>query len=681
MPMIHWLLFPSLLVLALLQPSVRAADLIELAAGEARGQGWAASDLNVTTRLNPDNSLALDLRSSLLKLASSEHELEDVRWQCQQLLQVDKAYACEQSQLVIGRSPLGSARFILDWRFSDMDNWRISLHRAGTDAGSLQGELSMHQGRWQGVVSGQQMQLDKLLQLLPITTRAGWSLSGEASFKVDFSGVQAELQKLSLELKGRKVAYADAEGLQAGENVGLGLDLSAESLNGRWSGVLGLSVDQGQLYSDPVYLKVGEKALGLHGRFEGHLQQGWVQLHGAMFKLPGVANAGIEARMQQGRWSDLELEFEAPDLSGLYRVLAQPFLIGTALDDLSLRGSGKGQLQLNNDELTALDLSLQQVDVEDKRGRFGIRQLDTELHWLNQGKALPSSLSAAGGHLFRMDLGQVQANIRVNDGQLLVEDKVSMPLLGGELSLNNLVLEGLSAPPLNWQLAMTAKKIQLDALSKALDWPPLSGRLDGHIPSVRYGDGKVLLDGELVVDVFGGRVIVDGLQIAGPMGVAPVLETRLRLQDLDLAQLTGAFSFGRIDGLLAGEIDELQLVGWQLNRFRAGIRTPEHDKSKRRISQRAIDNLTSLGTGMSAGLSGTALRMFKDFAYDKIALEVDLTGDMASLDGIPYKDGGYYIVKGAGLPRIDVIGRTREIAWKDLVSRIQNARFSDMVIE
>ena len=106
-----------------------------------------------------------------------------------------------------------------------------------------------------------------------------------------------------------------------------------------------------------------------------------------------------------------------------------------------------------------------------------------------------------------------------------------------------------------------------------------------------------------------------------------------------------------------------------------------HDTSKRRISQRAVNNLTSLGTGVSAGLSGTALRMFKDFAYDRIALEVDLTGNMASLDGIPYKDGGYYIVKGAGLPRIDVIGRTRKIAWKELVSRIQDARFGDMVIE
>ena len=316
----------------------------------------------------------------------SEHRFEDIHLQCPQLEQADTEYACKQSQLVIGQSTLGAARFILDWQFSDMDNWRISLHQAGTDAGSLQGDLSMNQGRWQGKFSGQQLQLDKLLRLSPKTMRADWSLSGNASFKIDFSGFRAELQKLSLELKGRHIAYADAEGLQAGENVALGLDLSAESSNGQWAGVLDLSVGQGQLYSNPIYLEVGEQALSFHTRFKGHLQDDWLQLDEAMLKLPGVVNAGIEARMEQQRWSDMEVRFEAPDLSGLYRVLAQPFLIGSALDELSVQGSGEGELKLRHDELIALDMNLHQVDVEDKQGRFGIRQLTSRIALAEPGR-------------------------------------------------------------------------------------------------------------------------------------------------------------------------------------------------------------------------------------------------------------------------------------------------------
>jgi len=539
----------------------------------------------------------------------------------------------------------------------------------------------MEQGKWQAQISGQRIQLNKLAQLLPESMTSGWSLSGSGSFKADISGYQAALHKLSLELKGRQIAYSDAEGLQAGENVALELNLSAALLSDQWIGMLDLSVEQGQLYSDPVYLEVDEQAVDFHARFRVQSDQALLQLDDARLKLPGVVNANVKAYLEQQQWRSLVIQLEAPDLSGFYTVLAQPFLIGSSMDELSVQGSGEGVIELHNDELIALDVNLHRLDVEDEQARFGIRQLNTTMHWLTRGKAAPSTLSMAGGHLFNIDFGRTRANMHVVDGQLLVKQKVSMPLLGGEISLNNLVLDGLSKAPIKWQLAMSAKQIQLDELSKELDWPLLSGQLDGQIPSVQYADGNVVLDGELTVDVFGGRIIVDGLRVIDPMDVAPVLETRLRLQDLDLAQLTNTFSFGRIEGLLAGEIDALQLVGWQLNRFKAGIRTPENDKSRRRISQRAIDNLTSLGTGVSAGLSGTALRMFKDFAYDKIALEVDLAGNMARLDGIPYKDDGYYIVKGAGLPRIDVIGRTHKIAWKDLLSRIQDARFDDMVIE
>jgi len=125
---------------------------------------------------------------------------------------------------------------------------------------------------------------------------------------------------------------------------------------------------------------------------------------------------------------------ETPDLAEFYKVLAQPYLIGSALDELSVKGSGEGYLKLHDDELVALDVQLHQVDMEDGENRFGIQQLNTELHWLSQGQAALSALSVAGGHLFRMDFGRVQANMRVTDGQLLVEEKVSMPLLGGELS-------------------------------------------------------------------------------------------------------------------------------------------------------------------------------------------------------------------------------------------------------
>jgi hypothetical protein len=75
-----------------------------------------------------------------------------------------------------------------------------------------------------------------------------------------------------------------------------------------------------------------------------------------------------------------------------------------------------------------------------------------------------------------------------------------------------------------------------------------------------------------------------------------------------------------------------------------------------------------------AGLSAGVLSIFESFSYRRIELEIELDGNRAELGGLAREEGGYYLVQGAGLPRIDVIGRNRSVAWKDLLERLQQIR-------
>ena len=53
---------------------------------------------------------------------------------------------------------------------------------------------------------------------------------------------------------------------------------------------------------------------------------------------------------------------------------------------------------------------------------------------------------------------------------------------------------------------------------------------------------------------------------------------------------------------------------------------------------------------------------------------------MLTLDGIaPAEDGsgGYYLVKGSGLPHLDIIGHTRTIDWQELLNRLKSASNSE----
>jgi hypothetical protein len=105
--------------------------------------------------------------------------------------------------------------------------------------------------------------------------------------------------------------------------------------------------------------------------------------------------------------------------------------------------------------------------------------------------------------------------------------------------------------------------------------------------------------------------------------------------------------------------------------FDADFRTPSGDRSRHRISQRAVDNLTSLGGGVGGALSRSFLRMFESFSYDAIGLSCRLARGVCRMDGLEESNGGYTIVRGGGLPRIDVVGYSREVDWDVLVQRLR----------
>jgi hypothetical protein len=81
------------------------------------------------------------------------------------------------------------------------------------------------------------------------------------------------------------------------------------------------------------------------------------------------------------------------------------------------------------------------------------------------------------------------------------------------------------------------------------------------------------------------------------------------------------------------------------------------------------------GGGAAAVLSTGFLRFFEVFAYDRIGLRCRLRDNVCAMSGVgPAKSGpqgtGYYIVKGRGVPRIDVVGYRETVSWPRLVQQL-----------
>jgi hypothetical protein len=322
---------------------------------------------------------------------------------------------------------------------------------------------------------------------------------------------------------------------------------------------------------------------------------------------------------------------------------------------------------------------LTDIALEDEKERFSLGRISGEVNWQTSPDVAASHLIWTGSQGSGVTLGAGEIKLRTYGDNLELLEPTRIPILDGALRINRLKLEHARSPTMAVAFDAHLQPIDLSTLTRALGWPEFAGRLSGTLPSLVYRDGQLTLGGELQIQAFDGEVAVRDLELHDPLGNVPRLAADIHLRNLDLKTLTQTFSFGRIEGRLSGDIEDLRLVGWQPTAFDARFYTPKQDRSRHRISQRAIQNISNIGGGgAAAALSQGFLRFFKDFSYDRIGLSCRLQEDvclMSGLDTAP--NGGYYIVRGSGLPRVDVIGYQREVSWSTLVEQLKSVTESE----
>jgi hypothetical protein len=97
----------------------------------------------------------------------------------------------------------------------------------------------------------------------------------------------------------------------------------------------------------------------------------------------------------------------------------------------------------------------------------------------------------------------------------------------------------------------------------------------------------------------------------------------VRARDLDLELVTRTFEVGSITGRLEVDVLGLELFAWTPQAFDARLATPTGDKSRHRISARAVSSLSNVGGGgggVVQALQSGVLRFFDDYSYDKLGI-------------------------------------------------------------
>ena len=394
---------------------------------------------------------------------------------------------------------------------------------------------------------------------------------------------------------------------------------------------------------------------------------------------PALVAHGSAALTDEATLRELELELESDDASLLPARYLSGWLALAGMSELRIRGGLDARVAVRDGALREGRLRLRDLDLHGQGDRFSFDGLDGEV-LLASAQPADSALTWQGGAVGGLRFGAARLPLRSSAGELRLREPVGVGMLGGQLLFDQVAMrlpaDGLG---LRIDLGMGVEGVQVEQLAKAFGWPAFGGTLSGRIPAARYEDERLEFDGGLSMQVFDGRVDVGSLSMDRPFGVLPTLSADIALHELDLYAITGVFGFGDISGRLSGSIDGLRLVGWKLSSFDAEFGTVRRAGVRQRISQRAVQNISSMGEGMYiGGLQGQLIGFFDDFGYARMGISCRLANGVCRMGGLRSVGNAFTIVEGTGIPHLRVVGHNRNVDWPTLVERIGAAIGGDV---
>jgi hypothetical protein len=606
---------------------VNAVDDASLSVQRVGGDGWTAEDIAIDWQL-PDRATATIAR---LKLDATAQELRNVRIVCPQLKLAARTITCD------------GARVAANWPVIGAQSFTARLVYGRNDASIA--------------VAAKGIQLGGGTAALTASLRGG-------AWTFDVSVVDVTLNNESGSLATDKLsARVRGTARQSGDD---------------WQFAVDVSSAKGQAYAQPIFVDFGAHALSasaagkLRGKRELAIERFTVD-HAQVARASG--RAGLDFSNEQPLRS-LALQLDSLQFPGAYESYLQPLLLDTSFKAMKTSGKLAGEIEIVDGAPRSVDLTLEALTFDDGTRTFAMESLNGLVHWRadSRAKSDDSALHWSSGSILALPIGASGLLFNANGREFRLLQPTRIPLLDGALALESLRIRNAGLPSVAFMVDATLEPIEVKRLCQTFGWPEFGGRVGGNISKLRMREGVATLGTTLSAQVFDGTVTMSDLKLEQPFSKWPRFSSNVAFENLDLELMTGAFSFGRITGRLSGTIDGLRLFNWAPVAFDARLYTPPGDRSKHRISQRAVENIGSIGgggAGVTAALSSGFLRFFEDFNYERLGLSCRLETNVCAMDGVaPAPNGGYYLVKGKGLPRIDVIGSSRRVDWPRLVQQL-----------
>jgi len=658
-------------LLLCLSSTAYAIEVLNLQLEQLRQGDMRLQNVSLKLELLDTQQLSLQARVERLSMPGLNNPLQHLSLSCAQVQDSPTHLRCADAHLHVKSLLDTQAQKIIFAYEKNSGHISLKIPRLQIAGSRLAVNFSNAANQWQAHVQTQQLSLDKLANHLShwVTIPNSWVVSGV--LKGDVSIQQNHSLDINAKLHSNNFSFSNAAGTQVGESLKLDLQVNAKQTSQQWEVDGDLKLHRGELYIEPVYVPV-QKTAHLHTQLRWNTQQQQLDLHHIQYQHANILTLQGQLAM---RFKDtLKLQTAQLSIPQFSLKAVQKAYLQTWLEDNSwndLKTSGYSSVELDwQEEVGKLQIDTQKVNVLSKAG--SITGLSGSLHW-HSHHARPTNLRWDGIQLrntFAFPAGQLNLRVQGDGAKLLTA--LHLPVLDGAVHLAELELGKLSSSQPQFNLSGRIDPISMELLTKTLSLPTLGGQLAAVIPNIAYKQQRLKMDGALLLQVFDGDIVIHHLSLQDPLGALPILNAAIDLKQLDLQTLTRFFEFGEISGRLSGYVKDLQLYKWQPIQFDAFVGTPEGAKGGK-ISQKAVSNLSNLGGGGVADtLSRGVLSFFESFSYARLGLGCRLRNNVCAMRGAGAAEGGYYLVKGGGLPRIDVKGFNQQVDWDVLLERLKN---------
>ncbi len=355
---------------------------------------------------------------------------------------------------------------------------------------------------------------------------------------------------------------------------------------------------------------------------------------------------------------------------------------------MEIKGRAEGQIEVKTDKnaFSAIGFfSIKDASLASDEKNLSLQGIEAHLpvNFEQNSKHTEDDSSSQGKgflnfqriHTASLDLSSLMLDIKSQRNGYSIEP-FELEIFGQNAEVGGISIEyGFNPLKIKAQTSFSWKDGDLSRLPFSSQDFRLKGTLALELPRVTISLDHVYTEGQAQANAYGGNITIKNIQVEQPLSKNRTISCDVKLSGLDLEKITDAIPFGRVTGIINGEIQGLSLSYGQPERFNIHIESERRKGIPQRFSLKATNDLAILGTGEKTPFSPQSgwTRFVKDFRYNKIGIACSLKNDIFSLQGTIRKKGVEYLVKGSGLFAINVVNKQarNQIQFKDMLNRLK----------